>query len=55
MVFFRFARSDECPISILFTEIESGSVGNEDLGEDPSGETEPADYPESGSGVDVVV
>jgi hypothetical protein len=47
--------SYESPVSVLFTEVEAGGIGDEDFSDDPSGETEPADYPESGSGVDVVV
>jgi hypothetical protein len=47
--------SYESPISILFTKIQSGGIGDEKFRDDPSGETEPAHYPESSSGVNVVV
>ena len=55
VIFSRSALSDKGPVSVLFSKIESSGIGDKDLGDDPSGETEPADYPESGPGVDVVV
>jgi hypothetical protein len=55
VIFTCSAFSDECPVSVLFPEIETGGVGNKELSDDPSGESEPADNPESGSCVDVVV
>ena len=55
MVFSCSSFPDESPVSVLFPQIESGGIGDKDLGDDPSGETKPADYPEPGPGVDVVV
>ena len=55
VIFSRSALSDKGPVSVLFSKIESSGIGDKDLGDDPSGETKPADYPESGPGVDVVV
>lgn len=47
--------SHKRPVSILFTEVEAGSIGDEYFSDDPSGETEPAYYPESGLSIDVVI
>ena len=35
------------PVSVLLFEVETGRIGDERLGEDPPGETEPADDPEA--------
>jgi hypothetical protein len=39
----------------LFPQVESGGIGDEEFSDDPSGETEPAYYPESGLSINVVV
>jgi hypothetical protein len=43
------------PVSVLFSEVETGGVGNEDPSDNPSGESKPADDPESSVGTNVVV
>ena len=55
MVFSCSSLPDESPVSVLLPQIESGSVGDEEFSDDPSGETEPADYPESSLSINVVV
>ena len=55
MVFSCSSFPDKGPVSILFPQVESGGIGDEEFSDDPSGETEPADYPESGLSVNVVV
>lgn len=51
----RSTRADKLPIPVLFTQIETGSIGDKDPSDEPTGETKPADDPESGVNVDIVV
>lgn len=55
VVLARPAFAHESPVPVLFAEVETGRVGDEELSGDPPGETEPAHDPESSVGVDVVV
>lgn len=55
MVFSCSSFPNERPVSVLLPQVESGGIGDEEFSDDPSGETEPADYPESGLSINVVV
>ena len=47
--------SNERPVSVLLSEVETGSVGNEEPSDERSDESKPADNPESGTSVREVV
>ena len=47
--------SNENPISFLFTEIQSGSIGDEDAGQEEAGQTEPSNDVKLGLIGDVIV
>jgi hypothetical protein len=49
------ALSHKVPVPVLLAQIETRGVGDEKESDDAAGETEPADNPESGSAIDVVV
>ena len=55
MIFSCSSFPNERPVPVLFPQVKSGGVGDEEFSDDPSGETEPAYYPESGLSIDVVV
>lgn len=50
----RSTLSDECPVSILLLQVESGRVGDESQSDKGANEAEPADDPESCSATVVI-
>ena len=55
MILFRSTFTDKSPISILLFKVQTGRIGNENQGDDPSGETKPTYDPEPGVIIDIVV
>lgn len=55
VVFTRTTFTDVLPVSVLFAQIKTGGVGDENQSDDPAGESEPAYNPEFRVVVDVVV
>jgi len=47
--------ADKCPTALLFLEIETGRVWQEDQSDEEPGETEPWDDVETRANIDVVV
>lgn len=54
-IFSSSSLSNEVPISVLFTQVESSGIRNKDEGEEASDKAEPAYYPKSCSSIDIIV
>ena len=46
VIILRTTLADVSPVSILFSEVETGSIGDESPSEEPASESKPANYRE---------